>query len=453
MRRFFDGVPHCGGLSFRMLAGASLLSILSACSGAGDASERAFQQAPQGVAPPSSYVSLEPDGSLMPLAGQLDAATIERSAIVQEERVARARLAARGYDRLPQVRPAGSLEFDDGPQATVGPSVEQVMFDGGRSRASMGEAEIGVVIAGLRAWAARNEGVYEGLRAYVDMSRYQARLRVYASIEDELGELNELLELRASGGVSDRGELLRMNVALQELQREIVGDRAALRQAGSDLVRYLPGAEGRQPLRDLARASAECNRQWPETEAPMDALARVQVDRTRNAEDYTRAQRFPRLVLGAGAAVTNLASAVTPGVSVNVDATDMLGMGAQARVEAAELESEATLAAYQTQRMDTQAELARLDANYAEYREGLRQLQALQRSNRETVDLYREQIEAGSIPLVEGIALYREVARTEADIIDLHADALINCLRSSQVRGLLAPFGSDAATSVSTSDD
>lgn len=122
-------------------------------------------------------------------------------------------------------------------------------------------------------------------------------------------------------------------------------------------------------------------------------------------------------------------------------------------MEAAELESEATLAAYETQRMDTQAELARLEANHAEYQDGLRQLRRLQRANRETVDLYREQLAAGSIPLVEGIALYREVTQTEIDIIDLHADALINCLRSSQVRGFLAPYASEDATVVSTSDE
>jgi adhesin transport system outer membrane protein len=452
MRLFIGRAVYGQRLSFRALAILTTAVLLAACGGSGVAI-RETQPLPADVAPPSSYVSLTPEGSLHSLAGQLDAATIQRSAIVQEERVARARLVARGYDRYPQVRPSGSLELEDGPQATVGPSVEQVVFDAGRSRAAMGEAEIGVVLAGLRAWIARNEGVYEGLRAYVDMSRYQARLRVYGSIEDELAELNELLELRASGGVSDRGELLRMNVALQELQREIVGDTAALRQARSDLVRHLPGAEDVRPLRDLAAATEECRRSWPAIETPMDALARVQVDRTRNAEDYTRAQRLPRLVLGAGAAVTSLASAVTPGVSVNVDASDMLGMGGRARVEAAELESEATLAAYETQRMDTQAELARLEANHAEYQDGLRQLRRLQRSNRETVDLYREQLAAGSIPLVEGIALYREVTQTEIDIIDLHADALINCLRSSQVRGLLAPYASEDATVVSTSDE
>jgi len=453
MRLFFDGAPHGWGPSFRAFSAVSVCVFLAACGGAGDIASRDTQAPPDDVAPPSSYVSLAPDGSLHALATQLDQATIERSAIVQEERVARARLVARGYDRYPQVRPTGSVELEDGPQATVGPSVEQVVFDAGRSRASMGEAEIALVTAGLRAWAARNEGVYEGLRAYIDMSRYQARLRVYASIEAELEELNELLELRASGGVSDRGELLRMNVAMQEIQREIVGDTASLRQARSDLVRHLPTAGDIRPLRDLAAATRECRRSWPETEAPQDALARVQVDRSRNTEEYTRAQRFPRLVLGAGAAVTNLASAITPGLSVNVDASDMLGMGGRARVEAAELESEATLAAYETQRMDTQAELARLEANHAELQDGLRQLQRLQRANRETVDLYREQLAAGSIPLVEGIALYREVTQTEVDIVDLHADALINCLRASQVRGILAPFTTDGDTVVSTSDE
>jgi adhesin transport system outer membrane protein len=429
------------------------LVVLSACAGGG--AEREVVQHPpaEGVEPPSGYVSLASDGPLYGLAEALDSSAIRRSAVMQDQRAAQAILQARGYDRYPQVRPQGGVDLQDGPVATIGPSVSQVIWDGGRSRAALRDAELDVALAGLRAWVVRNEGVYDGLSAYVDMSRYQARLRVYSEIERELDELTELLELRAQGGVSDRGELLRMNVARQEIQREIVGDRAALRQARSDLERFLPGSADMRPLSDLAGAAAQCRRRWPQSEPPQDALARMQISETQIAEDRTRAQRFPSLVLGAGAAATTLASAVTPGVSVNVDTTDMLGMGARLRLEAAELESEAAIAAYDTQRQDTAAELARLDAHYAEMRDSLRQLQALQRTNRETVALYREQVDGGTISLVEGVALYREVARTDVDIVDLHADALINCLRASQVRGLLAPFGSSEAATVSTSND
>lgn len=400
---------------------------------------------PENVHPPSSHSSLVLDSSLYSMAVSLDIATIQRSSIVQEERVARAQLDARAFDRYPQVRPMGSVEFDDGLQASVGPYVEQVIFDAGRSRASVGDAEIGLAISSLRAWAARNEGVYEGLRAYVDMSRYQSRLRVYANLEEELFNLRDLLEVRANGGVADRGELLRMNVALQELRREIVADTASLRQARSDLVRHLPGSHDMEPLDDLAGAASQCDRTWPQSEAPDDALARVEVDRSLNSEIYTNAQRFPRLVVGAGAVVTSLASAVTPGLSLNIDASDVLGMSGRARSEAAELASQAAIAAYQTQRINTEAELARLEANYVEYQAGLQQLRGLQTVNRETLTLYGQQIRAGSIPLTEGIALYREVSRTQNDIIDLNADALLNCLASSELRGLLVPFSDSTA--------
>lgn len=433
-------VARPGFVLKNVLAGG-LLFCLTGCG----ATSYEAQRIPENVAPPSAFISLNQGGDLYGIARRLDQATIERSAVVQQENVARAQLDVRAFDRLPQIRPTGSFNLDDGPQAAVGPYLEHVIFDAGRSRISLGDAELALATATLRAWVARNEGIYEGLRAVVDMSRYQARLQAYGSVERDLRDLRELLELRASGGISDRGELLRMSVALQELQREIVGDTASLRRARSDLVRHLPDLGDVRPSADLVGAASQCSRAWPHFEVPMDALARVEIDRSRNAANYTRAQRLPRFVLGAGATMTNLVGAVTPGLSVNVDAGDMIGLGGRARVEAAELESSATVSAYEAQRLNTAAELARLEANYAEYLDGLRQLQALQRTNRETVALYQDQLAAGSIPLVEGIALYHEVGRTQIDIIDLHADALINCLRSSQVRGVLAPFTAEYA--------
>ena len=401
------------------------------------------QPLPEGVEAPSQYISLKPDTDFRRLAISLDAIAVERSAAVQEVRAAQSRLAARGFDRFPTIRPYGSLS-DDG-DANLGVSIQQVIWDGGRREVRLADAELNVAEASLRAWTERNEDVFEGLAAFVDISRFNARLKAYDQLDRRYSTLADLLEVRAVGGVANRGELLRMNVARQELQREIVADNSALRQANSHLLRYLPEDFELPNLGALEHAAATCDRNWPSSEPPLDAISRVQVNRSRLTERLTRAQRLPSLVLGASAAVANTTSSGTPGLSVNLDASDMLGLGAQSSIEATVLDAQASVASYQAQVRDTQTEFNRLEADLIDLRSGLQQLSRLQQSNRETVTLYEEQLEAGSIELTEGIALLREVTNTEIDILDFHGNILINCFQAAQFRGLLAPFVVDNA--------
>lgn len=418
----------------------AVAAFLSGCAVLDGTTSPDLQARPEGVSPPTDFVSLQPHSPLHVLARTLDEAATARSAAVQEVRAAQARLQARHYDRFPQMRPTGSVALNHSSTASLGLSLQQVIWDGGRTSTRLGDAELGVAAAALRAWASRNEDVHEGLVAFIDISRLQARLRAYDTLDGELTALAELLDIRATGGVSDRGEALRMAVARQELQREIIQDTAALRRARTDLMRLMPSGIAIDPLPDLAQSARMCRRAWPSSEAPIDALARLSVSRSRLAEDLVRARRFPSLVLGMGAAVTNVANGITPGVNINLDASDMLGLGGARAIEAAELDSEAMLAAYQIQRETTQAELDRLEENYAESHTEFQQLRALQQANEGVISLYREQLNVGSIPLTEGIILYREVTNIKIAIINFHADVLNNCLRSAEIRGLLAPF-------------
>lgn len=431
------------GASQRMLRCAvsyAAVLALSGCAALEGSAPTQLQELPEGVVSPSDYTALEPASPLGNLSMSLDQVAMERSVAVQEVRAAQARLAAQGFERGPQVRPTGSVDLTGDNDASFGISLEQVIWDGGRTRTRMDAAQFRVASAALQAWDGRNEDVYEGLEAYVNMARFQARLRAYNSLGRTLEELTDLLDIRASGGVAGGGEALRMSVARQELQREVIADTAALRQARSDLRQLVPDDLQVAPLSDLTGAAASCRRTWPNSEPPTDALARMDVSRSRLAENLLRAQRFPRLVLGAGAAITNVASGITPGVNVELDASDMLGFESGRVIEAAALDSRAALVTYQVQLDDTRADLSRLEANYIEHRSSLEQLTALQDANEASVDLYRTQLDSGTISLVEGINLYDEVTNTELDIIDVHAAILLNCLQSAEIRGLLVPF-------------
>lgn len=389
-------------------------------------------------AQPSNYLSLKSGEKLEQLALQLDAVATENSAAVHEMKSAEARLVARQFDRMPSLRPEGEANHDG--NVRLGLSIEQMLWDGGRLKARMESIELAVKEASLRAWIDRNSDVFFGLRAYVELSRYAARLRVLDQLVVDLKDLSQLLDVRVSGGVADRGESLKMDLAIQEIRREIITDTSALDQSRRNISRYLRNADIPKPNADLKQLVTACLRSWPKSESPADALSRIKVSRSLSTEDEVRAQRFPRVIIGAGAALTNLVNSSTPGVSLKLDAGDMLGLEGKKKIEASILDSQASIASYKAQIKETQAELERLEAVNADYVKGIAQLRKLQQVNLESIRLYEDQLDAGKISIVDGIKLYREVADTEVEIINFLAESTANCLKVSQLRGLLAPY-------------
>lgn len=388
---------------------------------------------------PSAVTSLVEGSRLADLAGRLDQVAIAQSSSLPEVQAAQAQLQALRFERYPQIRPTASAPLTGG-SASLGLNIEQLIWDGGRLRGRMTDAELNVAEASLRAWAERNAAVYDGLEAYVDIARYEARLAALAGLEEELDAILLLLQARAEGGVADRGELLRINAALQSVDRRAVADRSALRQAQIDLSRLLAGARNTTSLPDLETAASQCSRSWPDSEAPAEALARVSLSRAEASEDIVRARRLPRVVLSGGSNYSQ-GGWSEPAIGIQLDASDMLGLGRSSNVDAAIASTRAAAAAYALQRDETQADLARLEADYDGLRADATALRALAQQSKATLDLYKEQLDAGSIPLTEGIVLHQERVDTLISLIDVEGDILMNCLRSSQRRGLLARFG------------
>jgi len=393
----------------------------------------------EATARPAIKTNLVVGTRLSTLAERIDEVAIARSQTVQQVRAAEAELQARRFDNYPQIRPTASAPLTRGGSASIGLNIEQLIWDGGRIRARLSDAELKIKEARLRAWEERNEVVLDGLEAYVNMARYEARIFELGNLRQKLGEINTLLETRLAGGVADRGELLRMNVALQELQRRLVSDTAALRQARTDFVRQLPDANNAPALPDLRAAASQCSRVWPDSETPADALARVTTARAEASERVVRAQRFPRVVLGVGSNYSQDGFS-EPNIGIRLDASDMLGLGRQANLEAAEASSQAAAAAYALRKDENLADLARLEANFNGLQSDAASLRGLVRQNVATLNLYEEQLDAGTIALTDGIVLHREQTDVLITLIDVEADILLNCLSSSARRGLLAKF-------------
>lgn len=388
---------------------------------------------------PVTKINLVAGTILFDLAERIDEMAIVRSSTIHDLRAAEAEQKALRFDFYPRIRPTASAPLTGGERASIGLNIEQLMWAGGRTRARLSDAELKIAETSLRGWAERNEAVLDGLEAYLNMARYEARILELGNLRQKLGEINTLLETRLAGGVSDRGELLRINVALQELQRRLVSDTAALRQARTDFARQLPDANNTPTLPDLRAAASQCSRVWPDSEAPADALARVTTARAEASEGVVRAQRFPRVVVVGGINYAKDGFS-EPTIGIRLDASDMLGLGRKANLDAAEAFSKAASAAYALQKDETMAALARFEANFNGLQSDAASLRELARQNEAALDLYEEQLDAGSIAITDGIVLHRAHSDGLITLIDVEADILLNCLSSSERRGLLAKF-------------
>ena len=375
---------------------------------------------------------------LASLAEQLNGVAIERSVALQDVQSAEAEQSARLFELYPQLTPTASAPLIGGGEAQAGLSIEQLIWDSGRVRANLTDAHLKIIEARLRAWQERNETVYDGLRAYVNMSRYQTRLGLLDQVGKELEEIKALLNARLSAGISDRGELLRMNVEQQEIRRLIVADASAMRQAQTDLLRLLPDAQAFGFLPDMEAAISQCSRAWPSNEAPLDALAKVAAARTEVSEKVILARRFPKVVLTGGTSYSRNGWS-DPVVGIRLDASDILGIGRSSKIEeAAAASRRAAQATYRLQKEDTLTKLVQLDADYKGAREDEVALESLVQENLATLTLYEKQLGAGSIALTDGITFHREATDTQIALIDVRADMLLNCLQASKERGLLA---------------
>ena len=384
--------------------------------------------------------SLATGSPLSLMAEKLDQIAIERSSAIKDAQSARAELDALRYQRFPRLLPTAEVSLTGGRETSIGLSLEQNIWDGGRLKAQLHKVNLKVEESIVRAWRERNEVIYEGLMAYVELSKNSAHLDKLKWLLRDLKKLQTRLVARLNGGVSDRGEVLRITTEIQKTERQIVASRVKLRQEKSKLQRIHNEFQNLEPIVNLNLAARSCLRDWPQVEAPDVFLSRIAFERTKALELETRAKRLPRLVLGLGAGHTG--SIWTGPVSTfRLDATDMLGLERNSTIEAAISASEAAESAYAEETRDIQILLEDLDFEYTGLASDAVALRALIRESEAIVDLFEKQFEVGSISLTEGIIFHRELTNTRIALIDVETRVLMNCLQASKTRGLLISSG------------
>lgn len=367
----------------------------------------------------------------------------KRSTALQDLRSARAVRHALQFEKYPKLAPSVSFPVGGG-NPSIGVGVKQTIWDFGGTHARIASADLDIEQALVRVWAESNEAVFKGLDAYLDISRLGLRIEELEDVRRKLIALQELLQARASGGVADRGEGLRMTAALQEIQRELIQDEASLRESEARLARLLPVSTHLSSLENLTVARQMCRRKWPGVNTPEVILARLDVAQARASESLAKSQRFPRILAEAGKSYALSGSSNTT-VGLTIDASDMLGLGARSRLRAAEARTKGAIQYYRNVQDTVLADVAQLQYEYSGQIESEKQLEGLVKSGAETLQVYQDQVDAGSISLTEGIRIIRENMSARLSLIDLQRNIAVNCLRISRIKGTLSKFGTEVA--------
>ena len=399
----------------------------------------------------SSLIPIVPQGAIIEnseldgLANHLDDEFLVRAGAVQELRAAQARFNAAKFDRFPKILPTANYSLEGGGGTSVGVGVEQTLLDFGATKAKIESAELDIQEKRMNLWVDRNQTVFDGLSAYLEITRISNRLGVYKNLERELEDLNKLVRTRSSGGVADRGESLRVVSAQQEVQRGIIEDTSILNEAKSQLARLMTPDTEVPKGSTLKKVEAMCRRNHQPGSLPEVVLAEINHAKTKMELRSAHSRKFPKIVLNA--ALNRAIPGVTfsPTAGVNLDSSSLLGLGRKQTILAAEADLEGARLTLDRTRKSTKAELRQYDAEYQGLQASKRTLSSLISSKNETVSLYREQIEAGAMELPEGISFLRARADTQLLMLDVEADIIENCLTMALKRGALAQIELDDA--------
>ena len=399
----------------------------------------------------SSLIPIVPQGAIIEnselakLGEHLDDEFLVRAGAVQELRAAQARFKAAKFDRFPKVLPTASYSLEGGGGTSVGVGVEQTLLDFGATKAKIESAELDIQEKRMNLWVDRNQTVFDGLSAYLEITRISNRLRVYQNLEGELKDLNKLVVARSSGGVADRGESLRVVSAQQEVQRGIIEDTSILNEAKSQLARLMTPDTEVPKASTMKKVEAMCRRNHQPGSLPEVVLAEINHAKTKMELRSAHSRKFPKIVLNA--ALNRAIPGVTfnPTAGVNLDSSSLLGLGRKQTILAAEADVEGARLTLDRTRKSTKAELRQYDVEYKGLQASKRTLSSLISSKNETVSLYREQIKAGAMELPEGISFLRERADTQLLMLDVEADIIENCLTLALKRGALAQIELDDA--------
>lgn len=383
-------------------------------------------------------ISLDGSSKLGVLARSLDMTLLKKSGAVHDLMAAKERKKSLIFERYPKITPSANISSNKD-SAAIGLEVEQTVLDFGAAKSRMENADIDIQEKSIRLWIDRNEIVFEGLNAFLEISRVKSRVEMYKSLEGNLATLDGLFSLRAAGGIADRGERLRLTSAIQEIQRSLIEERAQQYDAEANLRKLVTTGEDIISLDSLLKSRGMCFRSWKLGHIPEVSLAEIELLKAYINERETRSRRFPRVAL-TGNIGRNTVGTSNSGFNLRLDASNVLGLGRKHLLKAVSADIESARLSLIRIQESVNAKINQRDVEFMGLIQSEKTLLRLIQNKEETLSVYNDQLIAGTITLAEGIGFYQDDTDNRLLLINIQADIIKNCLAVSLNRGSLAPL-------------
>lgn len=363
--------------------------------------------------PPTGTYAMVADAVLRASAGVAEA----------ELRMARLRAEARSKNWLPTLGPTVSLTSLGTVVAQL--VLDQAILDNGRRKAERDLAAADVDVAAVQLVQDMNGRVHDGLRAYVSAERARAQAGVAERAVTRLIGFEDIVNMRVSGGLSDRSEQQIIAQKRAEMQATLAADRQAATQAMADLA-----ALTREPMDRLS--GLDYLPPDPGTPESLSVLmARAEGSRTLAEARMARAGLLPGM--NASVALDNSGNA-DPGLTLG---GAQLGAGTAAQARALDAAPEVVARRNIQAQEDATRNLTTLNSDLAALQ--LRQTQGAEvlRQTLSNLDLFTEQYKMGRRSLLELVGQYEAAARLERDQVSLAYEIALIQIRLAHERGLL----------------
>ena len=347
------------------------------------------------------------------------------SGLAQAElRASKMRAVARSKNWLPTIGPTISLTALG--DLAAGLIVNQVLYDNGKRKAERAFAAADVEVSAVALSQDVNDRLHAGLTLYITAAEAREKAGMAERGFGRMQEFNRVVSVRVSGGLSSLSDQRVVRAKLADMDQEASTHREAERAALSEFG-AMTGGQTAAPLTKAFAISVP-----PVSLTPLEVL-RAEAEATRSIAEAKAARAGLLPSLGAGGVLGQKNSA-----KVEFGGAANLGVGTGAEVEALKAQERAAASRVVLAKENAARKTSRLR----------NELTALVRQERDTADLvqqtrtnfrlFQEQFEGGQKTVMDVVAVYEQMVRSELKHIDLKYEIALTQLEMARVAGALA---------------
>lgn len=332
-------------------------------------------------------------------------------------------VARSGY--LPTLESTAGLSNTADPDYKI--TLDQPVFDWGRTPARVDEAKAGVAAAEAELKVAREETAYDAAEAFIDVKRNE---ELVEAARDDVAVHEHILQLardRSKGGVGDSSEVELAGVRLGEARSALQEMLGALRHARSiyyTRVGRMPGRLGEVPELAL-KPSAISAPETAATHAPGVIAARARAEAAQEAVKAERASLLPKLSVEGYVRDDGDRRGQYTGFGLRLTGPTVTGFANVERVRAAKLAAESAKWDVENARREAASRVKEFIDRAPTLREKVAILERQITKAKALRDVYEDQFKVGERSLVDLVNAQSDINRITRDRIDARYDDVL----------------------------